>query len=219
MKKSHLTTLVVVVAAAILLASIVHARNSPDQDGDKSLDIERYPNEPFELVDLKVGGQSIKNKIAVKRRKDGEGLDNVKFNETDGWFTRVHVSLRNISGKPIVGLRAYLYLKVPTTPTLFSMPLMRSKQLQVEPLEPGGEVDLMTSDQLWSQIASVLKQYGDPNQAAVTLSVENVMFSDGLQWNRGHTLRRDPIDQNRWIPINNFSVIEFGFAAKKNPSA
>lgn len=206
MKSSRINTLLVVlvlIPATVLLPVVIGRASKPfAQDSQKSLDIERYPGEPLELVDLKIRDQSIKNQIKVKLRKDGEGLDEAKFHETGEWFTRVQVRLRNVSGKRIVGLRAYLYFKVPNTPTLFSMPLIRYRQLQVEPLEPCDEVDLMVDTQLWSQIAKVLKQHGDPDLSAVTLSVENVAFSDGLQWNRGYTLRRDPVTPNRWIPID-----------------
>ncbi len=55
------------------------------------------------------------------------------------------------------------------------------------------------NDQLWNQTANILKRYGvDANLAAVTFSVDNVMFSDGLQWDGGHILRRDPNDPYKW---------------------
>jgi len=34
------------------------------------------------------------------------GLDTVKFKEKEGWFKHLKVRLRNVSGKPIYGLRA-----------------------------------------------------------------------------------------------------------------
>jgi hypothetical protein len=192
----------VVLVTGLLVYSLGHASRSTAQDAEKSLDIERYPNEPLELVDLKIGDQSVKNKIAVKVRKGEEGLDNVKFRDSDEWFKRMRITLVNVSGKTVVGMRAYLYFKVPNTQTLFSVQLARSKHLQLAALEPGAEVDLIVTDQLWSPIANLLKQSGaDVNLAAVTFSVENVMFSDGLQWNRGHMLRGDPDNPNKWIPI------------------
>ena len=57
------------------------AASAVSQNTEKSLDIERYPNEPLELVDLKVSERSIKNMIGVRSRRDSEGLDNVKFGD------------------------------------------------------------------------------------------------------------------------------------------
>src|SRR5438094_1188656 len=92
-----LVTLVGVVAAGLMFSLIGHARKSAAQNTEKSLDIERYPKEPLELVDLQVSELSIKNMIVVRSRRDTEGLDNVRFSDTDEWFRRVWVRLRNIS--------------------------------------------------------------------------------------------------------------------------
>lgn len=67
-------TLVVVVVAGLLFGSVGRAGKSATQDAEKSLDIERYPNEPLELVDIKISGQSVKDKIKVKNRRDDKGI-------------------------------------------------------------------------------------------------------------------------------------------------
>lgn len=179
-------TLLAFVATGFAFDPIGHAAKSSDQVVEKSLDIERYPDEPLELVDLKVGDQSVKNKIGVKRRRDREGLDEVKFHETDEWFKRVRIRLRNVSGRPIIGLRVYLYFEPPLTKTLFRVQLTNPRQLQSEPLEPGAEIDLVVEDKSWRQTEGILNQYGaNANLAAVTLSMDIVAFSDGSQWYRG----------------------------------
>jgi len=51
--------------------------------------------------------------------------------------------------------------------------------------------------------AAILKHYGaDLELATVTFSVQNVMFSEDLQWNKGHLLRPDPNDSDRWNVID-----------------
>jgi hypothetical protein len=100
MKNSRLgiLTIVFLVGTGLLVGTIGHARRSRAQDADKSLDIERYPNEPLSLVELKVSDQSVKSKIATKLRSGDEGLDNVKFKDQTDWFKRVSIRLRNTSG-------------------------------------------------------------------------------------------------------------------------
>ena len=205
MKHSHLTTLfvtfAVVVVAGLVFYSIGHARKSLAQDAEKSLNIERHANEPLELVEIKVSDQSVKNKINSKYRNGDEGregADVVKFNDRDDWSKRVRVTLRNVSGKSIVGLQAYLYLKPPSLQVLFSITLKRSTQVERAVLEPGDEVEMAVDEGSWDRALNRLKQNGlDASMAAVTLSVENVLFSDGLLWDRGHLLQRDPLNPNR----------------------
>ena len=54
-----LLTMLIVIAAYFLFGSIGHANKRAAQ-AQKSLEIERYPNEPLELVNLKIGANSIK---------------------------------------------------------------------------------------------------------------------------------------------------------------
>jgi hypothetical protein len=112
------------------------------------------------------------------------------------------VRLRNISGKPINGLRSYLYFKPPGSTVLFRVALVPSRDLQLQNVDAAAEIDLTVTNQQWNQTAEILKQHGaDPKLSAVTFSVELVSFSDGLQWYRGRLLRRDPEDPSKWIPV------------------
>lgn len=206
MKNSRPTILIVTLltffATGFVFGHIGHAVKSSAQDAEKSLEIERYANEPLELVEFKVGEQSIKEKIATKSRRNDEGLDSVTFKEHDGWFKRVAIKLRNISGKPIYGVGAHFYFQPSYTRTLFSLPLTASTQLKQGVLEQGADIILTVSDQSWSLTADILKQHGvDPDQASVRFSIDMVGFSDDLMWNRGHFVHRDPDNPNRWIPI------------------
>jgi hypothetical protein len=195
-------SLVAVVVAGLLLGSIGQARKSRAQDADKSLDIERYPNEPLELVDLKVGEQVIKVETATRSKPNDTGLDHLSFKERDGWFKRVVVRLRNVSGRPIYGASAHLYFQPSHTRTLYSLPLAGSTLLKRGVLEPGAEITFVVSDQAWSLTADILNQHGvDPDLAPVKFSIDIVRFSDDLQWSRGNLLRRDPDDPNRWNVI------------------
>jgi hypothetical protein len=85
MKYSYLNArsvalLLLVIPSLLLMNSGVVAHTSPIQDADKTLDIERYPDEPLELVELKIGDQPIKDKIATKWRHDDSF-----GNEPDPW--------------------------------------------------------------------------------------------------------------------------------------
>ena len=130
-------------------------------------------------------------------------MDIVRFREIDGWYKRLWARFRNVSGQPIYGLNAYLYFKPTGTQTLFSLPLTRSRQVKGGPLQPGDEIDFTVSDRAGNLVVNILKQYGaNPDLASVTFSVQNVIFSEDLQWSKGHLLSRDPDNPNRWTAID-----------------
>jgi len=189
-----------------LLYSIGHA----SQDDAKSLDIERNANEPLELVDLKVSEHSVKSKIKVKHRNDDEGragLDKVEFQDQHDWFKRVRVRLRNVSGKPIIALQAFLYFQPTPAPDVFRVGLASSRRLSAdESLAPGEEIEMTVDSGAWDRTVNILSRNGvDANLGSVTLALDLVAFSDGLQWSKGHFLHRDPNNSNRWIPIESKS--------------
>ncbi len=208
MKYSYLNTrfvalLVLVIPSMLLMNSVVVAHTSPIQDADKSLDIERYPDEPLELVELKIADQPIKDKIATKWRHNSIGQDTVTFKEREGWFRHIQVRLRNVSGKTIAGVGANLYFRPSEARVLYSLPLAASTQLGQGVLEPGADITLTVTEQAWSLTADILKRYDvNPDLAPVSLGVDAVRFGDGLQWRRGHLLRPDPDNAYRWIPVD-----------------
>lgn len=229
MKPSYVKTrfvalLVLVIPAMLSMNSIVVAL-TPTQVADKSLDIERYSDEPLELIEIKIRHQPIKDKVARKSWNNGVGLDTVTFKEQDGWFRYLHVKLRNVSGKPIYGVRAHLFFKPPHTKTLFSLPLAGSTQLGQGILEPGADITLMVTEQAWSLTSDILKHYDmNPDQVPVSFGVDVVRFSDDLQWSKGQMLRRDPASPNRWIAagchaawrLPSVSGIDFSRSAMKH---
>jgi hypothetical protein len=195
--------LLLVIATGLLYASIGQASKPAAQDAEKSLGIERYLHEPVEFVDIKVGEQSVRDKLTTTYRKNGGGLDSVKFNGQDGWFKLLLVRVRNVSGQPITGIRAALFFNPPDTRILYSLPLTRSRQSKGGPLQPGAELDFTVSEQAWNLTAQMLKQHGvNAEQASVSFSIDSVIFGDGLQWSRGHLLRSEPGHPEMWRPID-----------------
>lgn len=172
---------------------------------DKVLEIERYGYEPMELVDLRIGTLSVKDRINPKFRDERSkvGLDHVSFTEADDWFARVSLTLRNTSEKPVYGLRAYLYFRPAGHPVLYSMMLMPSRLLRNDPLQPGAEIEMTVPERELNQALENMKNAGvDASRTGVTLSLDAVSFSEVLQWSRGGLLRPDPTIPGKWIPVS-----------------
>lgn len=206
MKYSRLGILLLAIATLIVGFMLYngHARYASAQDLTQTLDIERYASEPLALIDVSVGGQRVTDKILSKSRTEDQGLDSVQFTERSDWIKRLQIKVRNVSRQPINSFGAYLYFKPQdTTQILFSLPLTRSRKIKGGPLLPGGEIDLTVSGEAHKFTTGIMKHYGkDLERANVTFSVQDVMFSNTLQWNKGHLLRLDPNDPNRWNVID-----------------
>jgi len=206
MKSSRLSILLITLAVTIFLGLLLklgaESSKSSAQDVGQSLDIARHADEPFGIVDLKVGDRSLRKNISVKYRngdENREGLDKVDFRGKDDWCKLIHVTLRNISGRPIVALQAYLYIKPPGSEVCFGANLERTLQQIVE---PGAEIELTVDEGSWARAQERMKRQGaDGRSATVMLSVENVAFSDDLMWDRGRLHQRDPQNRSKWSVI------------------
>jgi hypothetical protein len=214
MKSRRLSTLlisVVVLASGLVFYTFGHAGKAPPQDADKSLDIERYANEPLEMVEITVGEKSLKRDIKLKLRDNNSkwGLDSVKFKEKEGWFKHLKVRLRNVSGKPIYGLRAGLDFKPNNERMLFRLPLVWSRDLSKKPLQPGEEIDLEVADYSAKRTADRMIPYGaNAETSSVSFSIDDAYFSDDLMWSRGVLLRRDPGNPRKWDTLTNRKTLQ-----------
>jgi hypothetical protein len=175
------------------------------QEPDKVLEIERYPNEPLQLVELRIGTKSIKDHIKQKFKdpKSKWGIDSVKFAEQDDWVKRVSITLRNTSDKPVYGVNGFLFLKPLGFPVIFSLALTNSKALYQNPLQPGEEIELTVTPAMLNQTLEDAKDRGaNVSGAGVSFSLDTVIFSDDLQWYRGKLLRPDSAVPGKWVPID-----------------
>lgn len=174
------------------------------QANEKSLDVDRYPDEPLELVDLRIREKSVKAEIKPKLRDSISkwGKDKVRFSEDANWFRHVKVTLRNASGRPIYGLIARLAFKPADQEILFGMALTHKKDLRRKPLQPNEEIELDVSEETFNRSMSRMLQHGvDANSAVVSLSVDSAMFADDLMWSRGDLMQRDPNNHRKWDKV------------------
>ncbi|HZJ46792.1 MAG TPA: hypothetical protein VFD63_23650 [Pyrinomonadaceae bacterium] len=198
-----LVTLILVCGGLLIQIGRAAKNNLPAQAG-KSLYLETFSNQPLQLVDIRIGENSVKDKIVKHSTTGDEGLDVVEFRESADWHKRVWLKLRNSSGKAITSFKAYLYFRNTDMRTvLFSMPLERYRKIKGGPLRSGEEIELRINQAAHRFTSGIAKHYGaDLDASSVTFSVQNVMFSDDLQWNKGRLLRPDPLDSNRWNVID-----------------
>lgn len=203
--KSHpLVSIGVLVLALAASPGGGFSRLAQTQTADRVLEIERYPDEPLQLVKLKIGTQSVEDRVRQKF-KDNQSkwaIDRVEFSEEDDWVKRISITFRNTSDKPIYGVLGQVTLKPLGYPMMFGVPLTASRRLRPEPLEPGAEIELSINPAQLNQILEAAKgQNADLRGAVVSLSLDSVSFSDELQWYRGKLLKPDTTTANKWVPI------------------
>jgi Putative metal-binding motif len=198
------TSVVLVLGLAIWIGN--SAKTAQIAEGeDRVLEIQRYPDEPLQLTNLKIGPQSVKNRITSKFKDKASqfGLDSVKFNEKDDWVKRVSITLLNASDKPVIGLQAYLFFKPVDFPMMFSVSLTAAKELRRDPIPPGGQIELTVNQSLLNHTLEDVKQRGaNVRGAVVSFSLDTVIFSDDLRWYRGKLLRRDSTSPGKWVPVD-----------------
>ena len=177
------------------------------QEGERLLNIERYPNEPFELVDLRVGLSSLKGgiKSKFKDHRSQVGVDDVKFRDKEDWPKHVKIRLRNISGRPIYAMSASLYFQHYSPRMAFEVTLHRAKKrdLKKEPLQPNDEIDLEVNQDSFNKAITQIMQYGlNSNDLTVLLAVNSALFSDDFGWFGGSFMRRDPHNRQKWDAVD-----------------
>ena len=172
--------------------------------GERKLEIQRYPGEPMQLTDLRISGESVKDHIKQLRiNADKWGTDGVSFNDTDDWYKRLSFTFKNVSDKPVRGVRAFLFFKPGNGKPLFAMQFISMRDLWKNPLGNGEEVELVISDTELDRMSSVMQQEGvDTNACQISFSLDTAIYGEKLWWDRGQLLHPDPTQPNRWIPVN-----------------
>jgi hypothetical protein len=200
--KSHLWLAVLLLACTAWLGNEAPVRA---QEPGKILEIERYPDEPLQIVNLRIGTLSVKDDIKQKFKdpRSKWGIDSVKFEETDDWVKRVSVTLRNTSEKPVYGVKGFLFFQPRGFPMMFSVALTNSKALYQNPLQPGEEIELTVDPGMLNNTLENLKAQGaEVSNAGVSFSLDTVFFSKDLQWYRGKLLHPDSAVPGKWVPVD-----------------
>lgn len=205
--RSHLLTAIAVLTLALVAFFGNEGSSASVQtpDADKVLEIQRYPNEPLELVRVRIGAKNVKDHIKTKYRdnKSKFAIDSVKFKEKDDWYKRISITLSNASDKSVYGVQGFIFFKPAGFSMMFSTQLTASKELRRQPLEPGAELELTVTPTMLNYALEDMKLRGaDVSNAVVSFSLDTVIFSDELRWYRGRLVRPDSFTPGQWVPVD-----------------
>jgi hypothetical protein len=182
--------------AAITLTCLILISSSYAQD-QKLRAIEKTTNfaEPVEVVDLQVGGESIKHLYKFLADKD--------------WLKTFRLKIKNTSGKSVVYIRAEV--EIPKTGTMdypFLVPLVygqmppapgeSSSLYTPKPIASNKTQTLMIAPSMYETLMDYLRQNKVDDIDDVKLSIKFIIFEDGTAWGNGQILHRDPNNPRKW---------------------
>lgn len=197
---------VTIVFVCLLLPLIINAQGQRERVIEKLF--VPYPasrggpllSEPIEFVDLKVKGKSVK--------------PGVPFEAEDDWLSGLTVTLKNISGRPIVGVKVDVEIPVFDTDlrrfVLASLSYGRDlrplkfydKKFKSEPIEDGQSTTLVLTEGMYSGIQQTRADLGSlPDFERVRIYLLTVIYDDDTAWVDGLIVRRDADDSGRWSVV------------------
>ncbi len=158
-------------------------------------------SEPVELVDLKVEGKSVEPGIS--------------FIAGDDWLKGLTITLKNISGKPIVGIDVNVEIPIIDTNlrrfALASLTYGRDlrplkfydQNFTSKPIEDGQSITLVLTDGMYYGIQHTRAELGAfHNFDRIRIYLLTAIYADDTAWADGLIVRRDADDSGRWSVIS-----------------
>jgi hypothetical protein len=179
--------------------SNVKVRQQAGASGNrKVVDQERnYPNQPVEIVGLRIDG------------KVAELSEGVKVEPQTEWLKGLSWRIKNRSNKNILSID--LYVMFPDTQAngpIFVCPMHYGNDPKatagsesVEPLKPGDTAHFAISNDIYAGIKRHLESrmsLAEVNH--VRVRPELIVFDDDTAWSMGQEMHRDPDKPSRWVP-------------------
>ena len=195
--KKVLTFVTVVMVAGLVL---VVRGSSAQQPQERLLEKQVHEKEPLRIK-------------AIKGKK-GDILISKKFLDDSDWLKGLSFRLENISDKNIVFVQ--LEVEFPRSddvpPLVFTLQygagLLPNDPSTANPIKPGEDVVLSFSDEDYGGLQHLLGEMKYPKSIGrAILNLHMVIFDDGIMWNAGRLMKRDPNNPRHWRGIENFPGI------------
>lgn len=178
--------------------------NASAQESGRTVKKKTWGNEPIEILTVKVKGTVVDF--------------NQVFTSGNDWFNGLTLSVKNISNKTIVFINLALDFPPPEGASKGTRDRMLYGQAPLPPgetddilppkdqplLASNGTAALTLSD--YDDTRSFLDEAGQTQSIReVTIDIDEVIFDDGTMWTGGRMLKRNPVNPDEWIPIENSS--------------
>jgi hypothetical protein len=195
--------ILIFVALAMLASTLLAVNSTAQQDQERLLEKQVHQKEPLRIK-------------AIKGKKGDVNISK-KFLDDNDWLKGLTFRLENISDKNIVFVR--LEVEFPRSddvpPLVFDLqygagllPNDSPPANPVIPIKPGEDVVLSLSDADYEALQHLLGGLKYPQSIKhAILDINMVIFDDGIMWNIGRLMKRDPNNPRHWRGIENFPGI------------
>lgn len=170
-------------------------------------------------------------KIRAVKAKKGEIKLGEKFVGPEDWFNGLTIDVENIADKAITHISILMLFPRPHDHEAAEEPPFGESlkyglspyapitsiavSNQVQPIQPGGSINLTLSEELYVIVKQFLKKNKYPASIKkIELSIEDIGFIDGTAWRAGQLWRRDPSNPEKWVPVEQPQVYLKSHAAK-----
>lgn len=176
----------------------------------------------FVVIALPLYGQNLKSRVVETTNYEGPvevselEIEGQKFNflhrvvAGKNWLKLLQLSMKNNYSKSILYMQVELEiapvgkmerpLRLPITfGELPSLSSDKAASTVPEKMTPKSIKKLSLSKSMQDVLTEYMKEKEIEDIDAVKVIIEFIVFDDGTAWNKGHTMRRDPKNPQRWL--------------------
>lgn len=175
--------------------------SNPVGEGTADKVITHVPHliQPVEIVRTTVKGEDVKLNVKI----DGAG---------DDWLNNLSITVKNVSDKPIIFIRMYLYFpETKATGNVMFFPIRYGQNPQTpmlagqrEVLPPDQETTFVLSGQTFHRLRTFIEKRHPLNTLnKLSVQIDQVSFEDGTMWTGGDYFRPDPGNPKKYIRVGN----------------
>ncbi|HQZ97368.1 MAG TPA: hypothetical protein PLP21_13685 [Pyrinomonadaceae bacterium] len=147
-------------------------------------------------------------KVGTSGRIFGES-----FRENRGWIAKVAFDAENISEQEIVGIEMRIrFPETKATGNQMNCVFLLGKrpgrpvnpaELPVKPLsiQKGEKIQISLAEQYENMVRFISKRMNIDDVNKIQIEASFIFFADGTGFAIGQFMRRDPVQENRWIPF------------------
>jgi hypothetical protein len=190
------------ILSLLLLFIAADARQAPQILKERAILIEKHANAPVEFDDISLSGKSLKGRLKTMKKNSRAELQEMKINAADNWIKDIHISIRNVSDKPITAVSLEWWITHPALDMPLVVKMSRNLRATGRPMAMN-EMTLIESRENGYQWATAKIKDKDSagSITTATLKIGQVAFEDGTRWARGALYRQNPADPKHWIKI------------------
>ncbi len=169
-----------------------------------------YQNAPLALTDVRLAGESIKDKATVTTTRRIAQWKELKVDGSDTWLRDLSFTFKNVSGRRIAALTVTCVVRHPELELPLGLPLRPSKRVphlllrempKLEDLGPNEELTYSFHELELSGIDQLLNRAGARTEVRnIEVDLERVQFDYDTVWDDGLLFHPDPNNPRRWLP-------------------